>query len=373
MKRIFLYLAILTVVALAVLMMVAPTDEPSGPATSGGLLLPDIAGRVNQVDRVEIVAAGDAPVATLVRTDDAWTLEQMGGYRADWPKLQALLAALAQARVTEQKTDKPEYYDRLGVEDVSADNAGSVLVRIGIGGQATAILIGKQADGRQGQYVRLQGSAASALVDRKFEVPVTTLDWADAGIIDINSSEVAEVEVIHPGSERLLATRISADQTDFDLVEMPPGRELKSSWAVNSLGSVFALLNMQSVQPATEVDWSNAVKLRMLTFSGVEILADLAQNGDEYLLRLHASHPAAKVLTHKETETAGAPGAEDQPADSQQQQAAAEVEKQAAEDVGRQVDEINARVAGWAYGISKSKYEAMVKKQEDLLKPLTSS
>ena len=373
MKRIFIYLAILTVVALALLMMVAPNDGPSGQATSGGPLLPDMAGRVNQVDRVEIVTAGETAVATLLRTDDAWTLEQMGGYRADWSKLQALLAALAQARVIEAKTDKPEYYDRLGVEDVVAENAGGVLVRIAIGDQATAILIGKKAGGRQGQYVRLLGSAASALVDREFEVPVTTLDWADAGIIDINASEVAEVEVIHPGSERLLVTKISADQTDFDLVEMPPGRELKSSWAVNSLGSVFALLNMQSVRPATEVDWSNAVKLRMLTFSGVEILADLVQNGDAYMLRLHAGHPAAKVLTHKESDTAGAPGAEDQPADSQQQQAAAELEKQAAEDVGRRVEAINGKVGGWAYEISGSKYEAMVKKREDLLKPLTSS
>jgi hypothetical protein len=142
---------------------------------------------------------------------------------------------------------------------------------------------------------------------------------------------------------------------------------------VNSLGSVLSLLNMQSVRPATEVDWSNAVKLRMLTFSGLEILAELVENGDAYLVRLHASHPATKVVGNKETGAGGAPGAEDQSADSPQQQAAANVEKQAAEDVSRRVEEINSKVAGWAYGISSSKYEAMVKKQEDLLKPLTSS
>jgi hypothetical protein len=371
MKRIFLFLAILTVLALAVLMMVTPRDGSSEKSTAGGLLLPDIAQRVNQVDRVEIVAAGDATVATMVRTDDAWTLEQMGGYRADWPKLQALLASLAQAKVTEQKTDKAAYYDRLGVEDVSAENAGGVLIRIGIGEQVTGVLIGNKAGVRQGQYVRLQDSAASALVDREFEVPVTALDWADSSIIDINSSEVAEVEVIHRKSARVLVTKISADQTDFELANMPPDRELKSSWAVNSLGSAFSLLNMQSVRPDSGLDWTRAVKLRMLTFSGVEILADLVENGDEYLMRLHATHPAVNVVARKNTEAAT--GSADQAPDTQLQQAARDVEKQAADEVNRQVDEINGKVTGWAYGISQAKYQAMVKKPEDLLKPLTTS
>ncbi|MGA9573838.1 MAG: DUF4340 domain-containing protein [Lysobacterales bacterium] len=353
MKRIFLYLAVLTVVALAVVVLVTPRDGSSEKSTVDKLLLPTIADRINDVDRVEIVTAGDNTVATLVKTDDAWQLEQMNGYHADWPKLQALLAALAQAKVVEAKTDKPEYYDRLGVEDVSAEKAGSVLVRIGIGDESTGILIGHKANGRQGQYVRLQDSAGSALVDREFEVPRNTLDWADTSIIDINSSEVAEVEIIHPASERVLVMRVSADQTDFELAGIPPDREIKSSWAVNSLGSVFSLLNMQSVRPEGEVDWTNAVKLRLLMFSGVEILADLVQSGDEYLLRLRASHPAASVVSQEDN--------------------GADAENQAEAEVAKQVETINKKVVGWAYGISRQKYESMVKKPEDLLKPMTSS
>ncbi len=386
MKRNFVYLAVVTVVALALLLLISPTDAPSEKTSVNELLLPGIASQINQVDRVEIVTAGDTTVATMLRKDDAWQLEQMDGYRADWPKLQALLAALAQARVIEAKTDKPEYYARLGVEDVNAANAGSVLVKIGIGDQSTGILIGHAAEGRKGQYVRLQGSAGSALVDRQFEVPVQTLDWADSRIIDINSSEVAEVEIIHPTKERVLVTRISADQTDFDLVGLPQGREIKSSWAVNSLGSVFTLLNMQSVRPASSVDWTNAVKLRLLTFSGVEILADLVENGDEYLLRLHASHPAASVVRQAESgpiaglETEKQEQAEVPAGDEEKQlvedtdnKTAEDVEKQAAADVKKQVEDINKKVAGWAYGIDKQKYQNMVKKPEDLLKPLKSS
>jgi len=357
MKRNFLYLAVVTVAALAIVMLVTPEDDSAAKSAVDKLLLPGISEQINDVDRVEIVTAGDNTAATLIRAENFWQVEQMGGYRADWPKVQALLAALAQARVLEAKTDKPEYYARLGVEDIAAADAASVLVRIAIGDQATGILIGNEAQGRQGQYVRLQNAAGSALVDREFDVPATSLGWADTRIIDINASEVAEVEIIHPAAERLLVTKVSADQTDFELAGLSPDREIKSSWAVNSLGSVFSMLNMQTVKPGSEVDWTEAVKMRLLMFSGVEILADLVQQGDEYLIRLHASHPDASVL-RAESEESG-----DETASA----------GQAAADVTQQVEDINSKAGGWAYGISESKFEAMVKKPEDLLKPLESS
>ena len=357
MKRGFLYLAGLTLVAIVIVFLLAPKNGSIENPSRDTLLLPAIAEQINAVDRVEILKAGETVVATLVKKDAVWQVEQMGGYHADWSKLQPLLAALAKARVIEAKTDKPEYYARLGVEDISADDADSVLVRIRSGDQMTGILIGHEAQGRQGQYVRLQDTVGSALVDRVFEVPRETIAWTDSEIIDVNSAEVAEVEIIHPDAERILVMRISADQTDFDLAGLPQDRELRSSWAVNSLGSVFSMLNMETVRPAGDVDWGSAVRLRLLMFSGVEILADLLEMDDEYLLRLKASHPAAAVVQ----------GERDL---SDEQQA---IEEQAATDVANRVEEINRKVSGWVYGIPKSKFEAMTKKPEDLLKPLAES
>lgn len=358
MKREFLYLAGLTLTAIVIVYLLAPEDRSLEKSSQLTLLLPAIAEQINEVDRVEIVKSGGTVIATLVKHDAAWQVEQMGGYHADWSKLQPLLMALAKARVIEAKTDKPEYYARLGVEDIDAEDADSVLVRIGNADQMTGILIGHEAQGRQGQYVRLQDAPGSALVDRVFEVPRETVHWTDNQIIDVNSAEVAEVEIFHPDAERVLVMRISADQTDFDLAGLPPDRELRSSWAVNSLGSVFSMLNMEAVRPADDpaddMNWSDAVKLRLLMFSGVEILADLLEQEGEYLLRLKASHPAAAV-TQDESDL------------SEEQKV---IEERAARDVANRVEEINRKVSGWVYGISKAKFEAMTKKPEDLLKPL---
>lgn len=360
MKRNFIYLGIVTLVALLLLFIFTNGEQTPSRTETNTLLLPDIAERINEVDHVEIVSAGSTTVANLSRNEQSWVLDEMAGYRADWPKLQSLLAALATARVLEAKTDNPAYYARLGVEDISARDADSVLVKLAIGDESTGILMGHKAKGRQGQYVRLQAQKESALVDREFDVPATALDWLDSLIIDINASEVAEVEVLHPGRERILLTRISADQTDFDLVDLPENREVKSSWAVNSLASVLSMLDLEAVRADEGVDWTSAVKLRLLLFSGVEIMAEVQQRAGEYLLRLHAAHPGRRVRQDRA----------DKPADTAEQAA---IEEKALNDVTAIVEDINRKTADWVYAIPKQKYDAMVKKTEDLLKPLTES
>ena len=117
MKRGLVYLAGMTVMALLAVFLFAP-DKPGNEAASGQvLLLPGITDEINNVDHVEIIAAGNKTVASMHRVDGRWQLEQMNAYHVDWPKLQTLLADLGQAVVVENKTDKPDYYERLGVED----------------------------------------------------------------------------------------------------------------------------------------------------------------------------------------------------------------------------------------------------------------
>jgi len=355
MKRSFVYLTVLTAIAILALLLI-PENNSQDSSGVDNLLVPAVSERINDVDRVEIVSAGNVVVATMVRSNAGWQLQQMGGYHASWKNLQTLLAGLAQAKVIAIKTDKAEYYSRLGVENIDQNTAASILLKISIGDEETGILVGHQAQARQGQYVRLQGKASSFEIDRKLDVSTELLNWVDSSIIDINQSEVAEVEIIHADGERLLVTRISADQLDFDLVGLPSGREIQSSWSVNSLGSVLSMLDMESVRPASDIDWDKAVKIRLLMFSGVEVLADLLVDEDVHLLRLHASHPAAEVIG----EQASTKHMSDQQL---------EIEERAAVDIADRVASINQKVDGWVYAISKQKSDVINSRMEGLLKP----
>ncbi|MGD9021583.1 MAG: DUF4340 domain-containing protein [Lysobacterales bacterium] len=352
----FIYVVVLTVLALAGVAVLALRGGVPEQAVDQAFLPQTVSSRINEVDNVEIVAGGNRTVATLVKSGDQWQLEQMHGYRADWPRLRDMLAILAQARVVEAKTDNPEYYARLGVEDIDAEDAAGVLVRLGIGNETTGVIIGNEPQGRSGQYARIAGQAGSVQLDRAIGVSAETLDWLETGIVDVDSSDVAEVEIIHPDAQRVLVTRVSAGQADFDVADMPEGRELKSSWAVNSLGSALSLLDLEAVSPDDGADWPDAVRLRVLTFSGMEIIAETMERDGEYLLRLEASQPRAAV--------AGAQAEVTEPATE-------DIEAQA--DVAKAVDDINSRVSGWVYAITKYKYDGMVKRPEDLLKPLEDS
>lgn len=352
MSRGFWYLLAVTVVVVVLVFFLSQRDENKpGNSTGTGLLLPELHSVINTVEHVNVVGAGNVIVASLNKSGEQWQVEQMNGYAANWPVLQKVLSSLARAKIVEVKTDKPQYYSRIGVEDMASENADGVMLELTVNDETHAVIIGHKAKSRSGQYVRLQGSAASALVDKSMDVPVNLLGWVDKRIIDISSSEVAQVEILHPDGQRVLVMRISADQKDFDLAGKPLDRELRSTWAVNSLASNLALLDLQSVKPANGEDWSSAVRMRVLLFSGVEIIVDLLNQDDAYWMRLNASKPETDyvaIVNANDEEEAG--------------------KSEAA--VLQQVADINQRVNGWVYGIPKAKYQAMAKRLEDLLKPV---
>jgi hypothetical protein len=357
----FSWLLVITLaVAAAVLLVPGKTGREAG--LEKALLLPDLQKRVNDLDQVRFVGAGDAVIATLRRAEDHWQVEELHGYRADWDRFRAVLAELAQAEVVEPKTANPAYYDRLGVEDVSAGNASGVRVEFGEASGVPAVIIGKRAEGRDGRYARVQGAAASALIDRNLDLPTTREDWLEKTIVDIADAEVVEFEIRHPDGERIVARKASADDENFALQDVPEGREIASAWSVDALAGSLAALNLEAVAPASELDWSEAVRFGLVTADGLRLDAELVQVAPaaggavaegqeavaEHWLRLQAG--LYQTAVDSAVEETGAAGGADGGADA----------------AGRAA-EINRRVAGWAYRIPKYKYDSMSKHMADLL------
>ena len=104
MNRNFLYLVLATALVLLTVLFLAQREDSSHRNTSEfSLFLPELASTINAVDRVNVVTAGSTTLATLNKQGDQWQVEQMDGYAANWPRLQKLLAGLAQALVQMEK------------------------------------------------------------------------------------------------------------------------------------------------------------------------------------------------------------------------------------------------------------------------------
>lgn len=342
-------LGLTAVVALVAFLMPGETARESGREQQP--LLPGLESRVNEIDWLRVHAGGEV-LATAVRRDGQWIVEESGGYRADWPQLQQLLSGLAAAQVVEAKTANPDYYERLGVEDTDAPDAAGARIEFAESTGLPAVIIGNAASSRDGQYARLADSAQSVLIDRELDVPRAAEDWLDREVADITDDEVVEVEITHPDGEAVVARKVSADDEDFSLQNVADGFEPNSSWAVNSLAGGLDALRLDAVTPVSDIDWGEAVRYRVLTADGLNVEARLAaveRGGDdeiEHWLRLQAGAWTTAIEEGVDEEAAAA--------------------------TAERADALNRRVSGWAYRIPKYKYDAMVKHMADLVREVES-
>jgi hypothetical protein len=346
-KHFSLLLFVTFVVAFAVLMIPGKTAREAG--FERGRLLPDLESKVNEVSWLRISGAGDTTIATLLRQQGQWVVREVSDYRADWDQLKGLLSDLARAEVVEPKTSNPDYYDRLGVEDTAREGAGGVRIDFAPETGLSSVIIGNPAQQREGQYARLVDAAESALIDRGILLARETSGWLDTEIVDIADSEVVEYEISHADGERVLARKVSVEDENFELQDVPEGREPKSEWTVNSVANSLAALALDDVKPASELEWANVPQFRLLTVGGLQLSLDLllldsddaeSSADDEHWVRVEAG-----------TYTTGL-GSGVEPEDDPEQRA----------------DAINQRVRGWAYRIPKYKFDAMIKRMEDMLK-----
>jgi hypothetical protein len=349
-KRHFSALLVITVIAALAVSLLVPQRMARESGNGMGLLLPEVGERINAVTQVVLQGAAMGTVQ-LDRIEDRWQVRELNGYPADWARLRQLLADLAQARILETKTDNPEYYARLGVEDPAQAGATGAMLTLRIEDQEWALIIGNEAAGRAGQYVRLAHSAPGLLIDRVLDIPFEPVGWAERSVVDIPSGDVAEVEVIHPDGDWILARKPGASATDFELENLPAGRETASGWSVNSLGGALSALRMDGVEQGTGDAVDQGVRFRLLTFSGIEYTAAAWQDdAQSHWIMLKAAAPALPA------------------------EAEADADVEAATDARLQeVEAFNRRVSGWRFKIPEYKYTAMTKRLEQLLKPIEDS
>ena len=350
-------------VLVAVLVLLLPDRAGREEAFEPVGLLPELSGQVNEIDWLRVTGPGNEVIATLERRKTEWVVAQAGGYPADWSRLRTLLTDLAEAEIIEPKTANSQYYDRLGVQDIEQPDAGGLQIEFAPDTGLPALIVGKGAEGRDGSYVRKQGDAASFLIDRRFDLPRERKAWMEQTIVDVSDAEVVEVLVEHPDGERIVASKASADDEDFELQGIPEGREIRSAWAVNSLAGNLSSLTLDEVRRDMEIEWSGATRFSLLTADGLRIEADL--------LRLDAG-PAEPTAEADEAEVeealVGEAGAEPLPQHWLRVTASA-----ASEAAQERAAGINDRVSGWAYKIPQFKYDGMVKRMEDLLQAADSS
>jgi hypothetical protein len=323
-----------TVIVLVALVLFGQRGSSTG---SGKLLVPSLAAALNDIERVAITKANNETVVTLERTPEGWVASNKNGYAADVGKLRQGLLALAEAKILEQKTASPELYSHLGVEDVSGEKAAGIAIALTAKGKELPALILGNADGSKHRYVRRTGDAQSYLIDKNPEFARGVGQWLDAQILDVRSDRIAQVTITQADGPVVRISKPNKDAANFDVADVPKGRELLYPGVANVIGNSLRELSLEDVEPAAASPPAKPTVVEFRTFDGLVVRAEGEKRGDASWVGFTASVDAAQAA--------------------------------AAPDAAAEAARINAKVGPWRYKIATFQYDQMTRRISDLLKP----
>ncbi len=352
-----------TVVVLVALVLFG---QRSGNRGSGKLFAPSLEAALNDIERVTITKANNETVVALERKPGGWVATNKSGYPADVGKLRQGLRALAEAKILEQKTANPDLYSHLGVEDISGDKAAGIAIALTANGTELPVLILGNPDGSKHRYVRRAGETQSYLIDKNPEFARGVGQWLDAQIADVRGDRIAQVTITQPDGPVVRISKPNKDAANFDVADVPKGRELLYPGVANVIGTSLRELNLEDVEPAAASPPAKPTVVEFHTFDGLVVRVEGERRGDASWIGLMASVDAAQA-TRAAAATTPAPPAQGAGAPADEPKPVAP--PVAAPDPAAEAERINAKVGPWRYKIATFQYDQMTRRLTDLLKP----
>ena len=317
-------LAAIAIVLIAIVTVMQFRGDDS--ISSGDLLFPDLKSNINSIDSVTVTRAGTDGITEINKDSDSWTIASRDGYPVSVGALRQLLLQLADAKLVEQKTSSPDRYHQLGVREPNIE--GSKGVRLTLSGPEVGyeLIVGNMAQTGY-RYVRIADDAQSWLIDQDPRIPDSVGDWLVKDIIDIKSADIRSVTIHHADGEEIRISKESAESTDFDVVDIPDGRELSYATVANGIANVLNALTLDDVRKAAESN-AGTVTTTFESFDGSTIVVVTDNSDTDSWISITASRNAE-----------GSPGAE-----------------------------IMDRVAGWQFKIPEYKANQLTRRWADILK-----
>ena len=356
MKNRYAIVAILTVIVVVAAVLVS---EQRAPQTSRekAALFPELAGRINEISK--LVVRDDQHTLTVQRISGNWGIAEADAYPALIDTVKQAVLAVADLKVVAGKTDNPDLYKRLGVEDIDSQGATSTMLTLDADGDELAGLIvgnsrrSKSAVSAPGLYVRIPGRPQALLVEGRLSVSADIIQWIKRDIINIEADRVNAVR-LQPADET--EVNLSRDDPADDLVlqDIPAGKEQASEYLISRMATVLENVYVDGVRKADNIDFSSpAAVLEVTTFDGLTASIDVVQSEEQSYARFSFAAQAGA--------SAGAEVADDASPEAGTEEEGKLTPEQEAET-------LNDLLQGWAYQLSTSKAELYGQTLADLVR-----
>lgn len=306
--------------------------------------------KLGEIREIDVSKAGAKRVATLEIKDNAWTVGERDQYPADATKVRALVIAIADLRIVEEKTAEPNNYPAISVEDIAQPTAGGTQIDLKGATTIASLIVGRNSGGRS-SFVRKPGNARSYLAAPQVFADPEPKNWLHRPIVDIASARVQEARVTAAKVSYVL-TRKDRSQANFALESVPKGKALASDMAGNAAGTALSGLELDDVRKQDTARWNApAEHAEIRTFDGWVVGIEGLIEGDQHWIRLTSRYDEALAKTF-------APPAG----------AAASKDAKPQPDVRKDSAGLASRAAGWEFEVPKYKYDALFKPLDEIVK-----
>ena len=318
-RRRFVVLLIAALVAISGALYLS-TQRNLAPDTHGLPLLPSLASELNSVTELNVRKGSAAPLVTIHKQGEQWTVAQRANYPADVSKLRRLLLSLSDAKIREEKTSNPASYSIIGVEDATLSGASGAQIEVTAHDGKHAVIVGKP--GAEGSFVRRVGENTSYIVEPAISVEAEPRFWIDTRLLDLPADKIQGIEAKPAGGPDYSVHRVSAPAptaapataapatapastgsanatntaapaSNFELTGVPSGRKAVDSQQLAPSPTTLGSLTADDVAAAGDLDFSkpSIVTVTMadgniLTFTGATI-------GDKRWIQVTATKDAA--------------------------------------------------------------------------------
>ena len=210
-------------VAIAIVVL-ASGDRGVSRAAPGQSAFPALAARLGDVASVTV--SRDGTTMTLIRDGDNWLVAEKGNYPANAAKISQIVRAMADLTLVEPKTQNPDLYPRLEVEDPGNGKSTVVAVKDKSGGDLAQAIVGKRrydrlGAGNDGVYLRKPGEAQSWLARGTLDPSGDAASWLDRQIIDISEKKIAKVTLTQADGSKLVISRSAPGQNSQSRTRRP--------------------------------------------------------------------------------------------------------------------------------------------------------
>lgn len=317
-------------------------------------MFPALEANVNNVASIQ-VETKSASFNVVRSADDTWKLPDKQGYPADGATLLKAILGLAELDLVELRTARPDWQERLGLGLPKKGGSGTLVTLKNAKGEVLASVIagagveGASAGGRQANYVRRADQDQTYVARGNFAVPGEQKQWLNKAFVDLARDRVKSVAMKPIKGRAYNVTRTNPQEENFRVVEaLPAGRSLRSESEANGVGNALLGFTFDDVEPQSKFDFAAAAHATFVTFDGLTLNFALIEKDRDFWMTVAAT-------ASPQPEAPQPPGTPPQALKP---------------DVGKEAQEINKVVAGWAYKIPRYKGALVSAPLDDLLAPI---